>query len=75
MSTYAGSQVHPLWHAWLHCISDDTPVTLPPKPLKFDAAFVPNPTGTPQRYLPKGSWENPQQRNWGKVELWTPASR
>jgi NADH:ubiquinone oxidoreductase subunit len=69
---YAASQVHPQWHAWLHCISDDDPVSKPPRKHKFDITFVPNATGTPGRYLPKGSWENPAQRNWGKVEFWQP---
>lgn len=75
MSTYAGSQVHPHWHSWLHCISDDDPVSVPPKVHKCEVEFVPNPTGTARRYLPKGSWENSEQRNWHKVELWTPPSR
>jgi hypothetical protein len=26
-------------------------------------------TGTPEAYLPKGSWVNPQKKNWKKVEV------
>jgi hypothetical protein len=26
-------------------------------------------TGTPDAYLPKGSWVNPQKRNWKKFEV------
>jgi NADH:ubiquinone oxidoreductase subunit len=69
---YNASSVHVHWHAWLHCITDDTPVSKPPQAHKFDIEHVPNTSGTPQRYLPKGSWENAHQRNWLKVQFWTP---
>lgn len=26
-------------------------------------------TGTPDAYVPKGSWVNPQKKNWKKVEV------
>ena len=26
-------------------------------------------TGTPDAYVPKGSWSNPQKRNWKKFEV------
>ena len=71
-NTYSASAVHPQWHAWLHCISDDDPVSKPPMKRKFDVPYTQHPTGTADRYLPKGSWENPAQRNWGKVEFWQP---
>jgi NADH:ubiquinone oxidoreductase subunit len=64
MDEYHGSQVTSQWHAWLHCITDETPLMAPPKKHKFDIEYVPCATGTAQQYLPKGSWENPQQRNW-----------
>jgi len=31
-------------------------------------------TGTPDAYLPKGAWKNPQKRNWTKVQTWQPPS-
>ena len=31
-----------------------------------------HPTMTSDRYMPKGSWENPHPRSWKKIEAWTP---
>lgn len=73
-SDYAGSQIPPEWHAWIHYIGDNDPVSQPPPKRKFDIAFQNNPTGTTERYLPKGSWENPEQRNWSKHQFWQPPS-
>ena len=62
------------WHGWLHQITDETPVThpatfaAPPYALPYRGYA----SGTPARYQPKGAWNNPQRRNWRKVETWEP---
>lgn len=32
----------------------------------------PNKSGGDERYLPKGSWFNPEKRNWKKMQYWQP---
>ena len=61
------------YHAWLHCISDDLPATLEARKKPYEIAYAANASGTDARYFPKGSWHNPEQRNWRKVQCWTPA--
>lgn len=39
------------------------------KPIYHVPHFA-NKTGTLAVYSPKGSWRNPQKRNWKKVEAW-----
>jgi len=72
LGEYNASSVHPHWHAWLHCIDERTPIEAPPAKHKFDITYVPNPTGTDNKYLPKGSWVNDQQRSWVKTQFWSP---
>ena len=72
MANYNASNVHPQWHAWLHCISDADPVSHPPRTHKWEVEYFPNASGNRTRYLPKGSWENSSQRNWQKVSFWEP---
>ena len=63
------------WHGWLHNISDDVP-TNAESPLAHPAAYaLPNKghvSGTSKSYAPKGSWTNPAERNWVKVQAWNP---
>ncbi len=40
-----------------------------PKPIYHVPHFA-NKTGTLAVYQPKGSWRNPQKRQWKKVEAW-----
>eukprot|EP01025_Chloroclados_australasicus_P042269 TRINITY_DN4498_c0_g1_i1.p1 TRINITY_DN4498_c0_g1~~TRINITY_DN4498_c0_g1_i1.p1 ORF type:complete len:197 (-),score=15.07 TRINITY_DN4498_c0_g1_i1:208-798(-) len=74
IKNYNASSVHPQWHAWLHCISDENPATHPPQKRKYDIEYYANPSDTPAQYLPKGSWVNPAQRTWLKTQFWTPPS-
>lgn len=75
MDTYAASQVTPQWHAWLHCISDDDPSQSTRQKLKFELQHAEHPTGSKNPYLPKGSWQNPNQMNWRKVQFWDPNAK
>ena len=39
----------------------------------YASHVVGNPTGTPARHQPKGSWfKGPEKRNWLKFQAWTP---
>ena len=50
-----GSRVPPDWHGWLHHMWDEPP-TVAPLPLKkFERQHLPNMSGTPLAYRPKGS--------------------
>lgn len=49
------SKIPPLWHAWLHNTSDEIPE--PKTPTQFytwQKSYLPNLTGTPYAYRPKG---------------------
>ena len=49
------SRVPPDWHGWLHHIWDEPP-TLAPLPMqKFEKLHLPNMSGTPLAYRPRGS--------------------
>ena len=47
------SKVPPLWHAWLHFLSDNVPAH--EQNLKWQHEHLPNLTGTKFSYTPKGS--------------------
>ncbi|XP_070559484.1 NADH dehydrogenase [ubiquinone] 1 alpha subcomplex subunit 12-like [Ptychodera flava] len=65
---YDGSQVPPEWHRWLHQMTDDTPVDVPPEQRRFIwAHHKENFSGTSQKYVPYStvkpkieSWQPPQ---------------
>lgn len=60
------------WHGWLNHITDENPSNSDFKhPIYFSEA-VGNTTATPERYQPKGSWFNPEKRNWRKYQAWSP---
>jgi NADH:ubiquinone oxidoreductase subunit len=60
------------WHAWLHAIDDRNPSNADfVKPVYAIQAKA-HPTMSSNRYVPKGSWENPNRRNWRKYESWIP---
>ena len=50
-----GSRVPPEWHGWLHHIYDEPPSESPLPVKKFEKPYLPNMTGTPLAYRPKGS--------------------
>ena len=49
------SKVPPMWHDWLHHLTDDVPLRGKGENYKWQAGFTPNLTGTKIAYLPKGS--------------------
>jgi NADH:ubiquinone oxidoreductase subunit len=49
------SRVPPDWHGWLHHIWDEPPTVAPLPAKKFEKPYLPNMTGTPLAYRPKGS--------------------
>jgi NADH:ubiquinone oxidoreductase subunit len=75
---YAGlaepSKVPPDWHGWLHYSFEDPP-TIAPLPRKpWEKAHIPNLTGTPGAYRPKGSLARGGDRAkaTGDYEAWSP---
>ncbi|KAK9830380.1 hypothetical protein WJX72_011448 [[Myrmecia] bisecta] len=63
------------WHGWLHSIYDTPPSKVPPKKPIYALTQKPNMTGQPGCFLPKGAWQNPEKRNWQKMQMWQPPSR
>ena len=58
------SKVPPMWHAWLHYLSDDLP-NFDKKNLKWQKEFQPNLTGTKYAYDPsKNSDKLPVYSKW-----------
>ena len=49
------SRVTPDWHGWLHHTFEEAPVESPLLRRKFEKDHLPNMTGTPLAYHPKGS--------------------
>ena len=60
-----GSKVPPMWHAWLHYMSDEVPIHVDNQYYSWQETHVPNLTGTKHAYVPK-SYE-PE-----KGSFWTP---
>ena len=67
------SRVPPLWHAWLHYIVDEAPLT-PPDGYPWQAAHQPNLTGTQDAYRPAGSSAKggQRQKTTSDYEPWIP---
>ena len=68
------SKVPPEWHAWLHQTVDTPPSETPPVLMPWEKAHVPNMTGTPFAYRPKGSLAGAAERAnaTGDYEPWSP---
>ncbi len=66
------SRVSPEWHGWLHHTFKEPPTDTPLEHKPWEKPHVPNMTGTPQAYAPKGSIlrENPVKRQ--DYEAWQP---
>ncbi|KAK2080621.1 hypothetical protein QBZ16_000475 [Prototheca wickerhamii] len=65
--------VPPEWHGWLHATTDSCPENTTFVQPIYASHVVGNPTGTPARHQPKGSWfKGPEKRNWLKFQAWTP---
>lgn len=67
------SRVTPDWHGWLHHTFDEPPTVAPLKRRDFEQDHLPNMTGTPLAYHPKGSLEHADRGHVGKeYEAWSP---
>ena len=69
---YTASAIPPEWHTWLHFVSDMHPNNTEMRGPIFKKPHRPHPSGTPDQYLPKGSWFSPHKRNWEKYSTWKP---
>jgi NADH:ubiquinone oxidoreductase subunit len=54
------SKVPPLWHAWLHYLSNEVP-TNDNNQFKWQQDYIPNLTGTKHSYSPQGSDKHRQK--------------
>ena len=68
------SRVPPEWHVWLHHSIDGPPESNLPPPRIWQKDYVPNQTGTPGAYRPRGSIEEGGARAMatGDYEAWKP---
>lgn len=55
------SRVPPMWHGWLHYVSDDVPDAHAPRHI-WQQPHEPNKTGTAEAYRPPGSVLTPGDR-------------
>lgn len=71
-----GSAVPPGWSGWLHHTFDTPPSNEAYKPREWEKAHLPNLTGTPAAYRPKGSLASRTGRPkaTGDYDPWTPGS-
>ncbi|MCU0830437.1 MAG: NADH:ubiquinone oxidoreductase subunit NDUFA12 [Rhizobiaceae bacterium] len=69
-----GSRVPPGWHGWLHHRVDAAPVQEAYRPRDWQKPHVPNLTGSPMAYRPKGSILGQDKRPvvTGDYEAWSP---
>ena len=68
------SQVPPEWHGWLHHTFEEAPTVAPLTRREFEKDHLPNMTGTPLAYHPKGSLsrtDGPADVN-DDYEAWSP---
>ena len=68
------SKVPPEWHGWLHYTWDEPPTKAPVKRRSWERDHLPNLTGTPLAYRPKGSIARggERQRATGDYQAWRP---
>lgn len=68
------SRIPPGWHSWMHHKTDVPPSDAEYRPHQWEAPHIPNLTGTPQAYRPKGSLLTPERRPevTGDYEPWKP---
>ncbi|MEM8987005.1 MAG: NADH:ubiquinone oxidoreductase subunit NDUFA12 [Pseudomonadota bacterium] len=68
------SRVPPDWHGWLHHTFEAPPTEAPLKRQKFEQDHMPNMTGTPLAWRPKGSLARGGERvkATGDYEAWSP---
>ena len=68
------SLIPPGWHGWMHHRTDTPPSAEAYEPWPWEKEHVPNRTGTPGAYRPKGSVLTHTQRPrvTGDYDAWTP---
>ena len=68
------SKVPPDWHGWLHYTFDEPPTKAPLPRKAWELPHVPNLTGTPGAYRPRGSLarHGDRQKATGDYEAWKP---
>ncbi len=67
------SRIPPAWHGWMHHRTDVPPTEDGYKPHPWEKPHLPNLTGTPAAYRPKGSILSAEKRPevTGDYEPWT----
>jgi NADH:ubiquinone oxidoreductase subunit len=70
------SSIPPGWHGWIHHRVDTPPVKENYRPRDWEKRYVPNLTGTPAAYRPKGSVLSNTHRPQvtGDYDAWTPGN-
>lgn len=68
------SKVPPDWHGWLHHTFDAPPTEEPLPRKKYEKEYIPNMSGTPFAWRPKGSLARGGERApaTGDYEAWKP---
>jgi NADH:ubiquinone oxidoreductase subunit len=68
------SKVSPDWHGWLHYTFDQPPTTTPLVRRRWEKPHLPNLTGTPWAYRPRGSLARGGERAsaTGDYQAWKP---
>ena len=68
------SRIPPAWHGWMHHRTDVPPTEDTYKPRDWEKPHLPNLTGTPAAYRPRGSILGAEKRPQvtGDYEPWTP---
>ncbi len=69
-----GSAVPPGWNSWLHHTTDLLPGEDGYRPKPWEKPHLPNMTGTPRAYRPKGSIQSAEKRPTvtGDYDAWKP---
>ncbi len=68
------SAIPPGWHGWMHHRTDTPPSREDYKPREWERQHIPNMTGSPLAYRPKGSVASNEKRPrvTGDYDAWTP---
>lgn len=68
------SRIPPGWHGWMHHRTDVSPAAIAYEPREWEKPHVPNLTGTPFAYRPRGSTLRADERPrvTGDYDAWTP---
>ena len=69
------SRVPPEWHAWIHHTVNQPPTVASPRVMPWEKEHLPNLTGTPYAYRPKGSLYSKAERPpaTGDYKPWRPS--